>query len=1197
MTTQPVRRNRRGERPSMRGRSIRSRSTIACAGAALPANLIESLEARVLLAGYTLSSIPLGTNDTGLYPLSNLVADAIGNLYGSTNGGGPSDGGTVFEIPRGTAALQTLVSFDGTNGAGPGQLTVDASGNIFGTTGEGGPAGYGNVFEIPHGRHTLQILAWLDKTSNTSGAAVVPDAHGNLYGTSGGGGAFGDGSVFELPHGTATVQTLASFDGENGSGPDGPLALDASGDLYGTTFAGGPVDDGTVFKIAHDTTTIQTRATFDKTNGAEPSGGLILDADGNLYGTSRQGGVSDIGTVFEIPRDTGTIRTLASFNGADSSPSAVTRDAAGDLYGTTAGGGPTNFGTIFELPRSSGTIQTLATFNNPTGGNSGLTLDADGNLYGTTSGNYGLGYGTVFELPRDGGTIETLVTFANPNGIGPTGGLTFDNSGDLFGTTFRGGSFDAGTVFEIPHGTSAIQTVASFNRDNGSAPSGGVALDAEGNVYGVTQVGGAHGLGTVFVIDHGSGTIQTLASFDNVDGAGPVAGVTLDAQGNIYGTTFNGGASTGTTVFEIPRGSGAIQTLVSFNGANGNVPVGPLTLDADGNIYGTTQIGGPSLVGTVFEIVRSTGTMQILASGGAAGHPSGGVTLDAQGNLYGTTYDGGSSHVGSVFEIVRNTGAVLTLVSFNETNAGGPAGSLALDAAGNLYGTAVGGGAFGDGTVFEIPRGTGTIQTLVSFNNNNGANPAAGVVLDSDGNLYGTTGGGGPHNSGGVFKLSLPIHVVVSFSGGNGAQLYGGATFDNAGNLLGTTWAGGASGLGTVFEIAHGSKTTQTLASFDKADGAHPGAGVILDAQGNLFGTTNEGGASNLGTVFKMAYGTNTIQTIASFDGADGAHPFAALTLDAAGNLFGTTFDGGKSGYGTIFEIPHDTSTIQTIASFKNTDGANPSAAVALDPSGNLYGTTRNGGPSGVGTVFEIPHRTGTIQTLASFNWTSGAFPYDDLTLDGSGNLYGTTAYGGAAGKGTVFEIAHGTKILQTIASFHGDDGAYPLAGVRLDDNGNLYGTTSGGGSSGVGTVFEIPRDTGTIQTLGWFNGTNGRTPWAAVTLDGSGNLYGATYGGGTSDLGTVFRLLLSLPGDINGDGKVDFSDLLIVARNYGKSGTPAQGDLNGDGSVGFDDLVILARNYGHSLPQPARATLLAALTSTASDDSLSPLLRRRRPR
>src|SRR5579884_423454 len=269
---------------------------------------------------------------------------------------------------------------------------------------------------------------------------------------------------------------------------------------------------------------------------------------------------------------------------------------------------------------------------------------------------------------------------------------------------------------------------------------------------------------------------------------------------------------------------------------------------------------------------------------------------------------------------------------------------------------------------------------------------------------------------------------------------------DADGNLFGTTPSGGAYGAGTVFEIAKGTSTIQTIASFNGSDGSYPRGGITVDATDDLYGTTASGGANNDGTVFEIAKGSASIRTLSSFNGANGASPYAAVTLDAAGDIFGTTFSGGSSGNGTVFEIANGGAGLQTIASFNGNNGAYPFGGITLDASGNLYGTTEAGGSSNQGTVFVIPKGTNTISTVASFNGANGTAPFAGITLDSSGNFFGTTLGGGSYQNGTVFEIAQGSSSIRTLASFNGANGDRIYGGVTTDSSGNLYGTANEGG-------------------------------------------------------------------------------------------------------------------------------------------------------
>ena len=202
-----------------------------------------------------------------------------------------------------------------------------------------------------------------------------------------------------------------------------------------------------------------------------------------------------------------------------------------------------------------------------------------------------------------------------------------------------------------------------------------------------------------------------------------------------------------------------------------------------------------------------------------------------------------------------------------------------------------------------------------------------------------------------------------------------------------------------MFEVAHGSGTITTLASFNGTNGADPIGGLVEDSSGNLFGTTHDGGASGDGTVFEVAQGSGTITTLASFNGTNGANPVGGLVEDSSGNLFGTTYDGGAlPATARCSRWQHGSGTITTLASFNGTQRRRSRGGLVEDSSGNLFGTTVIGGADNDGTVFEVAHGSGTITTLASFNGTNGANPYAGLVEDSSGNLFGTTGTAASSG-------------------------------------------------------------------------------------------------------------------------------------------------------------------------------------------------------
>jgi uncharacterized repeat protein (TIGR03803 family) len=378
--------------------------------------------------------------------------------------------------------------------------------------------------------------------------------------------------------------------------------------------------------------------------------------------------------------------------------------------------------------------------------------------------------------------------------------------------------------------------------------------------------------------------------------------------------------------------------------------------------------------------------------------PKGNLVRDAAGNLYGTTSEGGGHNCGIVYKLApspNGTWKYSILYGFKGGTADGcsPQAGLTLDTAGNLYGTTVGGRTNDEGTVFKLrsnPDGTWTESVLYSFcsesNCADGQNPAAGLIFDAAGNLYGTTQWGGTGDAGTVFKLApnpdgnWTESVLYSFPRDcDGDDPVGGLIFDAAGNLYGTTAE--ACTTGNVFKLASnpdGTWTESVLYIFrgifgGATDGSYPVAGLVLDAAGNLYGTTLFGGTHNAGIVFKLAPnldGTWTESVLHSFSwGADGANPVAGLVLDAAGNLYGTTYWGGYynsttcyNGCGVVFKLtPGASGWSETVLHWFWGYGRYPQAPVLLDPAGNLYGTTSGGsnayglgGSINDGLVFEI---------------------------------------------------------------------------------------------------------------------------------------------------------------------------------------------------------------------------------------------------
>jgi uncharacterized repeat protein (TIGR03803 family) len=566
------------------------------------------------------------------------------------------------------------------------------------------------------------------------------------------------------------------------------------------------------------------------------------------------------------------------------------------------------------------------------------------------------------------------------------------------------------------------------------------------------------------------------------DGANPIAGVTIDAAGNLYGTTYNGGDHSLGALYKLSP-SGQESVLYGSFGGSGTVgatPIGGVVLDSTGNLYGAA--------GNIVYELGPMGVFTVLADLYYYSGALSGLTRDSSGNIYATadaSNDAGVKYPhGAVFKV--DTGNKVTLLyQFHGATvlSGiapplawglGPNAGVVLDSAGNLYGTTPFQGTAG--IVYEIEAG-GRVKRLYDFQPAvGGSEPTSYLTLDAAGNLYGTTAsGGGPADAGVVFKLSPTGKETIlhTFKGGSsdGTSPAGRTVLDHAGSLYGTTFRGGTNDQGVVYKLSATGQETVLHSFTGGADGGLP-IGLAIDSAGNLYGTTEFGGAGSQtglqeGVVFKLD-AAGTFSVLYAFTGlSEGGVPNGGVTLDSGGNLYGTTFYGGigNPGAGVVFKI--DTSgTYSVLHAFSaSTDGGFPTSSVTVDGAGNLYGACPSYGPRGGGTVFKLD-TVGTFSVLYAF--TGGPYvggPYAAVVLDGAGNLYGTisVAASGCPGTSGACGMVYKIDTLENetvLYSFTGGaDGAEP-DGLTLEGNRRLYGPATGllPGSpvGGGGTVFKI---------------------------------------------------------------------------------------------------------------------------------------------
>jgi len=719
-------------------------------------------------------------------------------------------------------------------------------------------------------------------------------------------------------------------------------------------------------------------------HGAYPSTGVIRDPEGNLYGTTNGsysdiggGGTHDAGVVFKIDRSGHQMVVYTFTGGTDGgSPNGLVRDADGDLYGTATNGGSMagvlGAGVVFRVD-TSGRERVLYTF---TGGNDGgnpnsVIRDAKGNLYGTTASGGAAGYGVVYKIDTSGHETVLYAFTGGADGAYPSAYVALDSLGNFYGAANNGGnqagSAGAGVVFKV--GPTGHETVLyTFKGGDDGAQPNGVFRDVKGDLYGTTSDGGgASDAGVVFEVDT-SGHETVLYTFTGGnDGGSSDAGVTLGQDGNLYGTTDGGGSANAGVVFKVDK-YGHETVLHTFErGPLGNQPyLAGVILDADYNLYGTTSFNAAGGVGAVYKLDRSGNATVIYAFPGIADgqYPyNSGVSLGSDGRLYGATFYGGQHGAGVLYQLDGN-GCERVLYAFDLSSANGygqPIGNVIRDAAGNFYGTTFIGQAnmgYGSGVVYKV-NAYGHATVLHNFTGGaDGGNPYGGVILDSKGNVYGTASGGGAAGDGVVFKIdtSGKETVLYSFTGGSdGGSPLGSIISDSAGNLYGTTNGGGASGAGVVFKVDRSGNETVLYSFSGGADGGYPLAGLIRDPAGNLYGTSSGGGAAGAGVVFKIDPSGDEEVLYAFTGGADGGYPlWVVLARDSAGNLYGTTSSGGTANEGVLFKIDKSGNESVLHSFTGGADGGTPYAGVILGPEKQLYGATAFGGQANVGVVFEI---------------------------------------------------------------------------------------------------------------------------------------------------------------------------------------------------------------------------------------------------
>jgi len=767
-------------------------------------------------------------------------------------------------------AFQTVYTFAASTGRLPQQLLQGADGSSYGISGIGGENDYGTIFRLNPDGEVTTLAEFTGSAGTVPGsgfdATLLQCRDGEFYGTTG----FNlrDRFFTMSPRGEFTILHEFPESVRVGAG----LVQGSDGDFYGTTMNGGDTGNSTVFRIS-PTGAFTNVASF--SDSVTPDTALLEGLDGSFYGTTESGGTHDTGTIFKVTRE-GTIITLFEFGAHQEltvGPSRLMQHPDGNLYGTTAYGGETGHGSVFRVSPE-GAYTELVSFDglhtpekgiHPFGG---LTRGTDGNLYGTTRFGGADNHGTVFRVTT-GGSLSTLVEFTGSSeaNVGSTpNGLVLGGNGELYGSTQTGGfgSNDVGTAFRIdPDGT--LTTLVDFaslrGGGAGAAPLAALVQGNDGNFYGTTYYDGGTDSGTIFRMTP-AGIITRLAEFTGMagplPGRGPLAPLVEGQNSDFYGVTSGGGTSDGGTIFRMPP-SGEVVTLFEFDDPDES-PETPLAQGADGHFYGTTPSDGAGAAGTIFRITSEGAFTTLIEFSGMDGphrgaYPATALTLADNGNLYGTTRSGGLNDAGTVFRLTPE-GAFTTLVDFSGEDVpipgSAPLGALLLGSDGDLYGTTSGGGPRDEGTIFRMTQ-DGEFTSLFAFGGSeaedHGSAPNVALVEGGDGNFYGTAGPGGRFEHATLFMMT-PRGIVTTFHEFEEDEIpQGPLVAGSDGDLYGVQEADGTAG--QIYRMVfRGIPTTYLLAP--------PGPGEGLTRRNaTVRSSINPRGA--LVTEVRIEYGTDGI--------------------------------------------------------------------------------------------------------------------------------------------------------------------------------------------------------------------------------------------------------------------------------------------------------------------------------------------------
>ncbi|HMI78923.1 MAG TPA: choice-of-anchor tandem repeat GloVer-containing protein [Ferruginibacter sp.] len=713
-----------------------------------------------------------------------------------------------------------------------------------------------------------------------------------------------------------------------------------------------------------------------------------------LWGMTSGGGTSGAGTIFKTDASGNNQAVKYNFLFSDGEYPVygkLIQATNGLFYGMTEFGGVNERGVLFEYNPVSGIFLKRVEFAGSSNGaypKGSLMQASDGMLYGMTSEGGTGGLGVIFQFNPTTNIYTKKIDFSTINGIYPYGDLVQAANGRLYGMTTEGGVNSVGVLFDFNPITSVFSKRIDFNNTNGSYPYGSLLRASDGFLYGLTVGGGDNDEGVLFQFNTTANTLIKRIDFTLPDGAYPEGTLVQATDGMLYGTTTYGGDNEQGVLFQYNPGTFVIAKKIDFSETtSGDYPYGSLVQAPNGMLYGTTQFGGTAGAGVLYQYNISTSVLTKRVGFGVVStdgeNPCGHLTLATDGMLYGMTTYGGAIFRGSIFQFNTTTNVLTRKLDFkNWPNGGFPQGSLLPHSNGKLYGMASLGAISGKGNLFEFNVATNTIINRVSFSGSIGSEPVGTLMQAADGKLYGTTYRGGANLVGTLFQYD-PVTSAFSKKFDFDLIVSGGLPVSSMiqatdGMLYGLTKVGGSGDRGVLFQYNPVSSTyTKKFTFIGPTTGEYPEGSLVQAADGMLYGTTVEGGTSDMGVLFQYNPVTNVYTKKIDFTGAaNGLSPNGSLLLASDGMLYGLTAGGGLNANGILFQYNTVTNTLTKKFDFNGAvSGSNPRGGLMQASDGSFYGMTNGGGTSGRGVMFQYNPAGETFTKKLDFNNTNGSSP------------------------------------------------------------------------------------------------------------------------------------------------------------------------------------------------------------------------------